>query len=65
MHVLSLILAWVVLSAAVLAAMVWAIDRALRLIGLGGLVFAMIREACRKDHPDWWIRAMEGLYRQE
>lgn len=63
MQILSLILAWAVLIAATLAAIVWAIDRAMRLAGWSGLIFMMIREACRKDHPDWWLIALRGINR--
>lgn len=64
MQTLSLILAWAVLIAATLAAITWGIDRAMRLAGLSGLIFMLTREACRKEHPAWWVTACRGIHRK-
>lgn len=65
MQTLSLILTWAVLIAAILAAITWGIDKAMRLAGLSGLIFMMLREACRKEHPDWWVIALRGIHRND
>jgi|GEM_PF-3607751 len=63
MQTLSLILAWAVMISAIMATVVWGIDKVMRLAGLSGLIFMMLHEACRKDHPVWWVIALRGIHR--
>ena len=59
-HFLSNAVAVLLLVAAGLDLLAWAIDRLIHMAGMGGLVFELIRESCRKEHAPWWLRGIES-----
>lgn len=59
-HFLGNAVAVLLLVAAGLALLVWAIDRIICLIGMSGMVYALIRESCRTVHSPWWVSYIES-----